>query len=358
MHLSASDVQNLTTTSLIAASPLDYGSQHDWAVATMRAVKQLTRCDIASFIRVSESGNEGATEDFDAALFEVFARFDEDDLDHLRALRGTLADGVPVFVARDALRRYARRSYEDTRIYNEFMLPAGVQDGPAMTVMLPEGSATLGIARSGRRHGVQKFERERALMALVLPAFEAGLHVWETIVQMRMEIATVLEQSATGYIAFAAGKEVYRTTRLTQLLDADQGGAQLMASIIAIVVAESDAVVSSALTPRILTTSVARYALSVVRSRAGVFGVHPAIVVAIRRLTPELPTLEQLRVTYSLTAREAEIALQLAQGRSNKVIAQALGIRPATVRTHAERVFEKLHVQSRKALGLLLIGGG
>ena len=49
----------------------------------------------------------------------------------------------------------------------------------------------------------------------------------------------------------------------------------------------------------------------------------------------------------TLTEREREVLQLVAQGRSNKEIAAALGIAATTVKTHLLKVFEKLGVQDR-----------
>jgi DNA-binding NarL/FixJ family response regulator len=69
----------------------------------------------------------------------------------------------------------------------------------------------------------------------------------------------------------------------------------------------------------------------------------------------ELPHADELRARYALTRREAEVAILLARGASNAEIATRLGIRPSTVRTHAERLFPKVGVHTRKALALVLL---
>ena len=90
-------------------------------------------------------------------------------------------------------------------------------------------------------------------------------------------------------------------------------------------------------------------------SEKDLIGADRAALVSLVRSTPSLPTVDQLRMLFRLGFQEATIALLLAEGRSNKDIAKHLGIRLSTVRTHVERIFRKMGVQSRKALGLLLL---
>ncbi len=48
-----------------------------------------------------------------------------------------------------------------------------------------------------------------------------------------------------------------------------------------------------------------------------------------------------------LTARELEVLALVAQGKSNKEIAEELSISPETARTHVNRILSKLHVANR-----------
>jgi DNA-binding CsgD family transcriptional regulator len=63
-----------------------------------------------------------------------------------------------------------------------------------------------------------------------------------------------------------------------------------------------------------------------------------------------------LESTYGFTPREIEVAMLLAEGRSNVAIAAALRISPHTARHHTQRVLAKLDVHSRAAAGALLRG--
>lgn len=60
---------------------------------------------------------------------------------------------------------------------------------------------------------------------------------------------------------------------------------------------------------------------------------------------------------YDLTERELEILEILSQGKSNKEIADSLGISENTVEQHLKNIYEKLNVQNRtEAAGLFLKG--
>jgi DNA-binding NarL/FixJ family response regulator len=48
-----------------------------------------------------------------------------------------------------------------------------------------------------------------------------------------------------------------------------------------------------------------------------------------------------------LTPREAEVLEGIARGRSNRSIAQMLGIGEGTVKTHLKRIYGKLYARNR-----------
>jgi len=65
---------------------------------------------------------------------------------------------------------------------------------------------------------------------------------------------------------------------------------------------------------------------------------------------------ESLKSSLGLTDREAEILLSIAQGKTNKAIAEELYISPLTVKTHLQRFYRKLGVESRaEALSMALL---
>lgn len=62
-----------------------------------------------------------------------------------------------------------------------------------------------------------------------------------------------------------------------------------------------------------------------------------------------------LRDALALTAREAEVLLWIANGKSNRDVGEILGISPRTVNKHLEQVFAKLGVENRASAAALAI---
>jgi NarL family two-component system response regulator LiaR len=59
-----------------------------------------------------------------------------------------------------------------------------------------------------------------------------------------------------------------------------------------------------------------------------------------------------------LTEREVEVLQEIARGRSNQEIAEALMISEATVRTHVSNILGKLHLASRTQAALYALREG
>ena len=55
----------------------------------------------------------------------------------------------------------------------------------------------------------------------------------------------------------------------------------------------------------------------------------------------------RLREALKLTVREAEVLLWISRAKSNRDIAEILGLSPRTVSKHLEQIFEKLGVENR-----------
>ena len=67
---------------------------------------------------------------------------------------------------------------------------------------------------------------------------------------------------------------------------------------------------------------------------------------------------EPADATSGLSPREIEVMHLVVQGLTNREIAQRLGIGEVTVKTHNQRLFEKLGVRNRTELVARVLSGG
>jgi DNA-binding NarL/FixJ family response regulator len=82
-----------------------------------------------------------------------------------------------------------------------------------------------------------------------------------------------------------------------------------------------------------------------------------AVMVTIHRAEPRLPSPDFLMRRFSMTTREADVALLLARGASNATIASDLRISQHTARHHTESVLGKLNVHTRREVARAIVAG-
>ena len=91
-----------------------------------------------------------------------------------------------------------------------------------------------------------------------------------------------------------------------------------------------------------------------VRSVARGQGVFSPEVTRVLASSPSAPD----RALATLTAREAEIAELVAEGRTNAEIAKRLGLSVFTVKNHVSNVLTKLHAQTRTEVAATVLNAG
>lgn len=85
----------------------------------------------------------------------------------------------------------------------------------------------------------------------------------------------------------------------------------------------------------------------------GEVSLHPAVLAALLTHLEEKPAEVRDKVMENLTPREQEVLDCLAQGLSDRDIAQALFISVRTVQTHLAHIFDKFHAHSRTEAALI-----
>jgi len=101
-----------------------------------------------------------------------------------------------------------------------------------------------------------------------------------------------------------------------------------------------------------------RRASAYARLEPGGAGQVATLVVVIAPEEDVPANARELRRRFGLTRRESEVALMLADRRSNREIAETLSIAERTARRHTEQVLSKLNTSSRTEVGGVLAGTG
>jgi DNA-binding CsgD family transcriptional regulator len=188
-------------------------------------------------------------------------------------------------------------------------------------------------------------------------ALGAGMAALERQHAWRRMLARVFDGVATGMAILTSEglREVVRNARWDQLLREEPGRDRLRAIIAqqaARAAASAEGVGEHDLEVDLPGGS---YRLVATRMAAGTLLPQSAVLVLVDRPGLELPTTQELRVTFGFRGREPQVALLAAEGLSNADIARQLRLSAHTVRHYLERVLERLGVHSRKALALRLM---
>lgn len=206
----------------------------------------------------------------------------------------------------------------------------------------------------------------RQVLGSLLPAFAASVGALGRLGNARRAIAVLLDVLQDGAVVFAtdARRVLARNSAMSRLIagEPDRVGLELaiLHSALAAVhrssaKSESQPPDSWALSRGWRSENGVSYRLRSVRLPSGSVARDEAILVLIQRVGSVLPDPLELMRRFRLTRREAEVAWHLARGSSDREVAAHLRLSPHTVRHHAESIFLKVGVTSRKALALHLV---
>jgi DNA-binding CsgD family transcriptional regulator len=365
LRLSGSQLKNLLRAQKVLLSPLSYASDREWCIESLRAIKGCLGVDISSFAFGTGPNAFIVTEDFDSRLFEVL-RFigagdgiieTEDETLNLTQLSAYQRNEA-VYDARERVEKVTGQPLEDSRVFQEYMKPIGVVDPFTIQVGLPGGAAIVSLGHRDTSRVMVKREEVWLMAHFLTTALEAGSNVLHRLQQSRSGVTQLIDAVGIPMSVFTFdGREITRNGALCRLLARDEQS-DLAEQIRLLAVQTGASSTGGRINHpglRLVRTATREYVLRATHLDVGVFGREPAVMVTTEPVSPELPSAGQLVEGFSLTPREAQVALLLARGDSNRSVAERLGISPATVRTHAEHLFEKLGVRTRKALALKLI---
>lgn len=238
-------------------------------------------------------------------------------------------------------------------------------DLPRMTGLsypLPEGEAAQFFGfKSPDAEGYQ--ERGLKKLRLLVPAFAAGVRTFRRWINRRWEWISTLDRLTQPLALYdEAGSPIHRNTALKELLageprsDRVTAVADMIAQVFAVrrrgprraqdglspVVERS--VEGASITYRVFAT----YGPPEIAAGS-------SIVVQIESLGTPLPSPEDLQERFGLTPRQATVALLLAEGCSDKMIAKRLDISWYTARTHVRNILRRLDLSSRREIPMALL---
>lgn len=368
--LSSQDVARFTSLQEALLAPLQHETVDAWCATVLRRAETLFHGDRSAMfvpIRdqvhyVSETISPRSLEGFRGGIGERepgALRFRENALD--RAWQARIARGIEVWTI-STLERLLGSPVEKLEVYQEAVKPGGLAHSVVASMPVPDGEAFLGVAHS--RPADDPFGQWRVeLMTILLPALKAGVHAALQLDHRRGSLAKTLDSLGIAVLVCdTTGRTLHQTSRLVELLGADPARAVVLRGMRLLARELLRLRVLRPARPipvgtREVETACCRYRLRGTYAGPPVALPTEVVLISLEPLAPALPSVARLIESYGLTPREADVVRLLAQGLSNRDIALRLGMSPHTVRHHAEWVFTKLGVHSRKAMGLKLLGG-
>jgi len=252
----------------------------------------------------------------------------------------------------------------DSPMYRDVAYPLGL---PGSSFLLHSGASGEFLIHSSWPEVARRpfGEATQQVLESLLPGFAAGIGALARLGDARQAIAVLLDALEDGALVLDAGarRVLARNAALEALLreETDLRGLEfnIAQSAVAALRRNGPPWNGGSADPQALSRGWrsargSSYRFRSVRLPAGSVARDEAILVLIQLVGPPVPDAPELIHRFGFTRREAQVALQLAYGRSDRQIASDLALSPHTIRHHAEAIFLKVGVTSRKALALHL----
>lgn len=247
--------------------------------------------------------------------------------------------------------------------------------------VFPAGGDRIGVLGIHRPRAAGPYARaERAKAALLLPHFQRALHLGRHLGRTafaQTAALEVLDRLDAGVLVVEGSRWIVHANALAQAMLRDNAEIGVLNGRLIVRHAELNARLTAlvrdsaelargrpAMPPPSPLGAMAiprddrlplTLAVAPLRAAGSGDGRQPLALVFLRDPERATPVLEQLRDLFGLTRAEAAIAAELARGRSLAEIGGALGIGPATVRSHLKKILAKTGT-SRQAEAVSLIG--
>ena len=357
MELSSTTLRQIQDAQRTLLAPLRADSVDDWLQRVTGSVKRVMGADHAYAVFPETDGlrmeTAGVDADFCDGLRNSIAGFEEgaflfDDpmplQMHLHRRRGGPG-------AYHELDMFDRPTIEASPLFQELFFPFGIRYAVGLSVPLAKGEAMICVGFDAPDADGYAREAKKRLEVLV-PALESAVRQHRRLCRARTDFSRMIDRLATP-VAFLGpeGEDEYCNRPLRNLLAAEPESGRLLSGIRSIVPSVGDEPPAVGAVSKTVDLAGGRYRLRLGRPPRSV---GRGWLVLVDRLTL-YPSPATLEASWGLTPREAEVALLLAKGTSNRDLAAALTISPHTARHHVQSVLDKLDVSSRSAVAHVLL---
>jgi DNA-binding CsgD family transcriptional regulator len=257
------------------------------------------------------------------------------------------------------------RAMKQTDLYQSTFGQAHIHYMMGLSTPLQSGEAT--VCTAFERSDANGFCEESLMkLQLLAPTFEAGVQAWQQLAGYQDMLGEVDMPLAVFDVN---DSERYRSQALKKLLITDPESTAIVREIQRLarslqpfhkngkeanrIKAELNRDAGKA--ARQVRTEANVYRICGSLLQPGLLGMEEVTLVTVERQSSTLPSTRQLQMHYQLTPREADVALLLAEGLSNRAVAERLFISPHTARHHTEKVLDKLDLSSRAAVAITML---
>jgi DNA-binding CsgD family transcriptional regulator/PAS domain-containing protein len=254
-----------------------------------------------------------------------------------------------------------RETIENAAFYREVLHPHGLRHLMGLSVDGADGQEYAVVVAYERADAPGFCEETLLRLRLLHPAFEASVRT-RTRPHAEMEVreaafaATVDALDLAVLVVAPDGHEIHWNAALDRLLKTEPEAERVLTAVQRWARAlfqnsrrDDGRPVPLVALPCVVHTQRRDYRIGGVQLGPTVLG-REGVLVTVERTGLPLPEPSALSERFGLTPREAEVALHLARGRTDRDIAAALTISYSTARRHAERALQKLAVRSRAAV--------
>lgn len=346
--ITSADTAGIERVLEVLLDPLEYPDLDGWRSEVLRVLGPLLGADKTSFQLPWPGLDLLYSEDTDRQLLRVYAAEHVPQLVRRKQYNQRLLElgvGNHELFWGDDLPWLFRSEY-----YNELIVPLRAHDPVWSAVPMPGTTYPAVLLAHHERPDARRFgDRELDIMRLLRPAFGAAVAAVHRLDAHRQALVRTIDSVTTGALVYGpAGELLHSNPAAQDMFERDPDAADLRAA--AAQVARSAGTVEGAPgVHRSVRTRLQRYRMAATRLPLGP-GQEPATLVLLEPERRALPSLEEVR-KLRLTRRQAEVALLLAQRKTNAEIAEILGIRENTARHHTEAVMLILGVASRRDVG-------
>ena len=265
----------------------------------------------------------------------------------------------------------------ETRFYTEWMAPQGIIDALGANLEKSATSASVLAVRMHEKDGLADAE-DRRRFGLIVPHFQRAVSIGRLFDQSKAAQAVLTQTlnnvSAAVFLVGPSGRLVFTNAPGRGMLDeaallTERNGMLFAAAPDAqralrdaLAAAENGNAAADSTGPIPFATSQGRWFASVLpltsgdRQRTG--ALHSAVAaVFVRKASPASPPpLEALAKLYKLTASELRLVDAVMKVSGVKALADLLGLRQATIKTHLHNVFRKTGTARQSELVKLIAG--